>query len=147
MYAYFLKSGLHIPYQKNLYIDSPTYRNVGNVELIEVVNKYKNDYKNIYITNFPDNLYPWYAFLNNKNPNEFNSKSLISKSNERRYENIIFTDTKCPSDFIKESDVLIIDSGECPIDAKIKDGMKGKIIEEVKRPNGQRVYSVFATSN
>ncbi len=144
MYAYFLKSDLHIPYQKNLYVDSPTYRNIGNVELIELINKYKNDYKNIYITNFPDNLYPWYAFLNNKSPNEFNTISLINNSNERRYQNIIFTDIKCPSDIIKEEGALLIDSGECPIEVKIKDGMKGKIIEMIFRPNDTAAFYLIA---
>lgn len=147
IYAYFLKSNLHIPYQKNLYIDSPTYRNVGNIELINLINKYKNNYKYIYITNFPDNLYPWYAYLNKVDPKEFNNLSVINNSNERRFQNVIFTDTRCPSDFIKEPNVLVIDSGECPIEAKIRDGMKGKLIEEIKRPNGSKVYSLFATSN
>lgn len=147
IYAYFLKSNLHIPYQKNLYIDSPTYRNVGNIELIEIINKYKNDYKNIYITNFPDNLYSWYAFLNNQNPKQFNSISLVSNTNERRFENIYFTDTKCPSDYVTESKSLVIDSGECPTETKIKDGMKGEIITKIKRSDDSVVYSIFATAN
>ncbi len=147
IYAYFLKSNLHIPYQKNLYIDSPTYRNVGNIELIEIINKYKNDYKNIYITNFPDNLYSWYAFLNNQNPKQFNSISLVSNTNERRFENIFFTDTKCPSDYVTESKSLVIDSGECPTETKIKDGMKGEIITKIKRSDDSVVYSIFATTN
>jgi 4-amino-4-deoxy-L-arabinose transferase-like glycosyltransferase len=147
LYAYFYKSNLRIPYQKNLYIDSPTYRNIGNIELINLVNKYKNDYKYIYITNFPDNLYTWYAYLNKIDPKEFNTLSVIKNSNERKYQNIIFTDTKCPSDYIKDPNVLLIDSGECPIEAKINDGMKGKLIEEIKRSNGSKVYSLFATPN
>ncbi|MBP9759078.1 glycosyltransferase family 39 protein [Candidatus Dojkabacteria bacterium] len=142
LYAYFYKSDLHIPYQKNLYIDSPTFRNIGNIELATKLEQYKNEYKLIYVTNFPDNIYPWYAFINKKDPKEFNSKSIISNSNERRYENIIFTDTKCPTDFIKDTNVLVIDSGECPTETKIKDGMKAKIIEQIKRPNNTTVFNV-----
>ena len=66
VYSYFVKSNLHIPYQKNLYIDSPTYRNIGYIELAKKLEGYEKQYDLIYVTNFPDNLYPWYAFLNNK---------------------------------------------------------------------------------
>ena len=146
LYGYFFKSDLHIPYQKNLYIDSPTYRNIGNIELVEKISSQKSKYQQIYVTNFPDNLYPWYAFLGNLNPKDFNNKSYIENSNERRYENIIFTDTKCPSDYVKGNNILVIDSAECPTESKIKDGLKANNIESIKRSDGSNVYIMFSLS-
>ncbi len=153
-FIYFLssyfRSGLKLPYQRNLYIDSPTYRNMGNVDLAKKIESYKNEYDLIYITNFPDNLYPWYAFFNDKDPKGFNSESFELESNERRYENIIFTDDKCPSDYvfslpnIKTNKVLVIDSGQCATDSKIRDGLKARLIEEIKRPDDSVVFAIFS---
>ena len=143
VYAYFTKSNLHIPYQKNLYIDSPTYRNIGNVELSKKLESYKKQYDLIYVTNFPDNLYSWYAFLNNKNPKEFNNNSFTVNSNERKYENIIFTDKRCPSDYaFKENskNILVIDAEGCGIESKIKDGLPIEIVEKITRPDSSNVY-------
>ena len=143
VYSYFAKSNLHIPYQKNLYIDSPTYRNIGYIELAKKLEGYEKQYDLIYVTNFPDNLYPWYAFLNNKKPSDFNTKSFTFNSNERRYENIIFTDKRCPSDYVfKENskNILVIDAEGCGVESKIKDGLPIELIEKITRPDNSNVY-------
>ena len=51
------------------------------------------------------------------------------------------------SDYVTESKSLVIDSGECPTETKIKDGMKGEIITKIKRSDDSVVYSIFATAN
>lgn len=146
-YSYLFRSELRFPYQKYIYRDSPTYRNIGNVELSKKINEYAKNYDLIYITNFPDNLYSWYAYLNDLDPKEFNEKSYIENSNERRYMNIIFSDTKCPSDhaFETTAKILVIDAAECNTEVKIKDGMKAKIIEVVKRSDNSDVYFVSSS--
>lgn len=149
LYAYFAKSNLHTPYQKNLYIDSPTYRNIGYTKLAKKIEDYEKQYDLIYVTNFPDNLYPWYAFLNNKDPKEFNNRSYTINSNERRYENIIFTDKRCPSDYAfneTSKNILVIDAEGCGGKSKIKDGLNARMIEEIKRQDDSIIFAIFDRS-
>ena len=50
---------------------------------------------------------------------------------------------KCPSDTAfdnKDKNILVVDSGECAIETKIKDRMPAKIIEEVKRQDGTILF-------
>ena len=136
------KNELHLPYQ-TVYIDSPTYRNVGYSEFAKRIDDLSIKYDKVYITYFPDSVYTWYAFLNNKDPKEINNASYIVNTNQRIYKNIIFTDMKCPSDSAFDNDdknILVIDSGECAIETKIKDRMPARIIEEVKRQDGTILF-------
>lgn len=148
LYSYFFKSQMHIPYIKDMFVDSPTYRDIGNIELTNSLKRYKDQYETIYVSNFPDNLYPWYAFNHDVNPRIFNTQSYIPGSNERRYENIVFTDTKCPSDTVFENNtknILVVDSFECNTETKVKDGLKAKVIENIRRPDNSIVYRILVT--
>lgn len=148
MYSYFFKSQLHIPYIKDMFVDSPTYRDIGNIELTNSLKRYKDQYETIYVSNFPDNLYTWYAFNHDISPKIFNAQSYIPGSNERRYENIVFTDTKCPSDTVFENNtknILVVDSFECNTETKVKDGLKAKVIENIRRSDNSIVYRILAT--
>ncbi|MFI5240938.1 MAG: ArnT family glycosyltransferase [Microgenomates group bacterium] len=141
---YFNHSISHKPYIKDWVLDSSSYRDVGAKDLALKIESEKGDYDKIIITNFPDNVYPWYSFFTNKSPREFN-KSILRNSNEVVYKNIIFSDVKCPSDFAfqKYSDakILVVDNWECPTEIKIKDGLKAKVVEQISRSDGTLVYT------
>jgi 4-amino-4-deoxy-L-arabinose transferase-like glycosyltransferase len=143
-YMYLNHSINHRPFLENFFVDSPTYRNVGAKELTLKLDSLKTKYDKIIITNFPDNPYPWYAFFTNKNPAEFN-KNYSETTSERDYENIIFSQDKCPSDYAlvkySKKNILIVDSWECPFESQINDNYPLKIVGEIKRPDGSVVYT------
>lgn len=142
LYNYFNHAISHRPYIKTFYVDSPTYRNVGVVELVKKLDNFGEKYDKVIITNSPDSPYPWYAFFTNKEPSDINS-SFSSKTNERIYGNIIFSEDKCPSRHAsskyKNEKILIIDSGDCP-DSPLK------TIDSIKRPDGDEVYALLEKS-
>lgn len=142
LHMYFNHSISHRPYIKNFFVDSPTYRNVGTKELALKLDSLKGKYDKIIVTSFPDSPYPWYAFLNDKNPSEIN-KTYSENTKERVYENIIFSEDKCPSDYAlleyRRQNILIIEPWECPYKSKISDGEPLKIVDQIKRPDGSEV--------
>jgi len=92
-------------------------------------------------------IYPWYAFLNNKKPSDFNTKSFTFNSNERRYENIIFTDKRCPSDYAFNEiskKILVIDTEGCGVESKIKDGLPIELVEKISRPDNSDVFYLLS---
>lgn len=111
-YMYFFHSESHMPFIKNLPLDSSSKRNVGVTDLVNYLDKNSSRFEKIVVTNFPDSPYVWYAFLTGKDPGEFN-KSRIADTNERIYKNVVFSEDRCPSDssFQKyaEKNILIID--------------------------------------
>lgn len=143
LHMYFNHSYTHRPFLKDYFVDSPTYRNVGTTELALKLDNVKGKYDKVVITNFPDNPYPWYAFLTGKNPKDFN-RTYSPTTNERNYGNLLFSEEKCPADddFVKyhKQNILVIEPWECPYTAQIKGGAPLKITEEIKRPDGSTVY-------
>lgn len=146
LHMYYQHSISHRPFIKNYSGDSPTYRDIGTKELATKLDELKLKYEKIVITNFPDSPYPWYAYFSNKNPLEFN-KTFSDKTNERVYENIIFSEDKCPSEsaLLKYSkkNILIVDSWECPFNSLITDGYPLKIVDSINRPDGTMVYTLL----
>lgn len=142
-WMYFYHSQSHIPYIKDYFPDSPTYRDVGTIELATKLDSLSKNYDKIIITNFPDNLYPWYAFFTNKNPSDFN-KTYSQITKERDYKNIVFSEEKCPSDndFWKyyDKNILVIDSWECGYESQIAAGSPMKVLSKIKRMDGGEVY-------
>lgn len=143
LHMYFNHSYTHKPFLKDFFVDSPTYRNVGSTDLAGKLDVFKNKYDKVIITNFPDNPYPWYAFLTNKNPKDFN-KTYSPTTNERDYNNLVFSEEKCPADddFVKyhKLNILVIEPWECPYTSQINGGSPLKITEEIKRSDGSTVY-------
>jgi 4-amino-4-deoxy-L-arabinose transferase-like glycosyltransferase len=146
LYMYFYHSVSHLPYLKDYSGDSPTYRDVGAKELSLELDSLKGKYTKIIITNFPDSLYPWYAFFTNKDPSDFN-KTYSPSTMERDYGNIIFSQEKCPSDndllTYRKQNILMIDSWECGYQNQIDDGSPLKIVGQIKRPDGSIVYTLL----
>ncbi len=149
LHVYFNHSLNHKPYIKDWVLDSSSYRNMGAKDLAFKLNSDKEKYDKIIVTNFPDNLYPWYAFFTNQSPNVFN-KNILKGSNEVIYQNIVFSDVKCPSDFAFQKyideKILVVDNWECPSEIKIKDGLKAKIIDQISRHDGSLIYTLLERS-
>ena len=78
------------------------YRDGGAVELVKKNDEVGINYKQVYLTNAPDNLKPWFVFLN---------KSDLG--------NLVFTENKCPSiEYLKSnvipvSNLLFVDNEAC----------------------------------
>lgn len=147
LHMYFSHSLLHKPYLKDLVLDGSSYRNVGTKELALQIEKIKGNYDRVIITNQPDSIYPWYAFFTNKDPKEFNRFEIQSLKGPWQYQNITFSQNKCPSDdsFIDYPDenILVIDSQDCPYESKIRDGLPIKVENSIKRPDGTLVYALL----
>jgi len=148
LHMYLHHSQLHKPYIKNYVLDGSSYRNLGAVELAKNLESEKGNYEKIIVTNSPDNQYPWYAFFNGLNPKEFNKNIAQGQKGIVEYGNITFSNLKCPSDdsFINYHDenILVIDSPECAYESKIRDGLPIKVVNEIERPDGGKVYVFLA---
>ncbi len=142
-WMYFHHSQIHSPYIKNYFSGSPTYRDIGAIELAQELDLLSKNYDKIIVTNFPDSIYPWYAFFTNKSPSDFNT-TYSQITNERDYKNIIFSEEKCPSDndFWRyyDKNILVIDSWECGYDSQIRGGSPVKVLSKINRPDGSEVY-------
>ena len=110
---------------------------------------YISKYDKIIVTDFPDSIYPWYAFFTGKDPADFN-KTYKENTNERDYGNVVFSEEKCPSDEnpVKYEDkkILMIDSWECPYQSQIHDGAPLKVIGNITRPDGSEVYALLSAT-
>lgn len=120
------------------------FRNGGAQELVIKIYQLENNYSKIILTNSPDNLYPWFGFLNKIDPNSINNKN---------WKNIEFSVDKCPSEKItlsseKSSEkILIVDAEGCTIDPIIaKKQNIIPIIGTIRRPDLSEPY-VFWEKN
>jgi len=122
------------------------YRDGGNVELVNELKEIVGKYKNIVITNRPDDLYPWIAFLNKFNPKEFNQSYKEMVNGVRYYKNYVFSTDKCPSNQAiksgnKDIDLdLYVDVEGCEIDNNLSSIAKVNLIEVIHRPDGSPPY-------
>jgi len=120
------------------------YRNGGNVELVKKLNEIEGSYKKIILTNSPDSLYPWMAFLGQKDPILFNQSYKNMNDGVRNFQKIVFSSDKCPleSAFKRgEEDfdsVLFVDAEGCEIDKKFES--KIELLETIHRPDGSPPY-------
>ena len=144
LHMYFVHSKIHRPLYLNVELDSASFRNIGAKELAFELEKNKENYEKIIVTTFPDSPYPWYAFFTSKDPEQFNRHAVKRKDGSWSYENIVFSQERCPSDneFTKDNPkkLLIIDSWVCGVESKIKDGLAAKIVKLIKRPDESVVY-------
>lgn len=122
------------------------YRDGGNVELVKKIVEIKGIYKKVILTNNPDDLYPWIAFLTKTDPILFNQSYRDVRGGIRTFENIVFSVDKCPlNEAIKRGDknldsVLFVDNEGCEIDKKTKSLADIKLIDTIKRPDGSNPY-------
>lgn len=146
VHMYFGHSHIHRPYLQTFELDNPSYRNVGATELSLKLDSLSQNYEKIIITNYPDDVFTWYAFTTNKDPKEFNQFAILRKTGAWQYKNITFSNIKCPSDDSfansKEEKLLVIDAGypHCAYQTKIKDGLPIKVKDKILRSDETEVY-------
>lgn len=122
------------------------YRNGGNVELADRIDNLVSNYDEIIMTNSPDNLYPWLAFLNNYDPFTFNKSYKEIEGGVRKYNNLVFSTDKCPLNSTLERNakniekVLFVDAEGCVVDSKYKSLFEIDLIETIFRPDGSPPY-------
>lgn len=149
LHMYFTHSNSHRPYIKDFFVDSPTYRDVGMVELVNKLKQYSNDYDKIIVTNFPDNPYPYFAFLTNQNPQIFNL-TYNKSTNQRDFGKITFSEQKCPTDIplnnYQGKKILFVDNWECGYASQIKAGLNVRVVDKITREDNSEVY-IFLTNN
>ena len=122
------------------------YRDGGNVELAKKISEIGSSYSQIILTNSPDNLYPWIAFLNKYDPRVFNKSYKDISDEVRRYDNLIFSTDKCPlnSALLNGSDnienILFVDAEGCTIDDKYKLLYKVELVDTILRPDFSPPY-------
>ena len=120
----------------------PSYfRNAGSAELATKIYQIKDQYSKIILTNSPDELYPWFAFLNIIDPLSFNKSSINRFHGSWNWENIEFSSKKCPSekfslkDKISDEKILIVDAEGCKIDPIIAKKHGITYLENIRRPD------------
>lgn len=145
-HMYLNHSELHKPFVRDLLLDGSSYRNVGTKEMVIELSKLQNQYDKIVVTDTQDDPYPWYAFFTGKDPTEFNPYAITRKAGPWKYQNIIFSHMRCPSNSAfkteKESRLLVVDAGapDCAYESSIEDGLEARVIDKVLRPDGSEVY-------
>lgn len=129
------------------------YRNGGNVELAYRIDNLVSNYDEIIMTNSPDNLYPWFAFLNNYDPLTFNKSYKEMLSGTRKYKNIIFSTDKCPLNSALEKNVegieriLFVDAEGCVVDNKFNFQFNVKLVDTIFRPDASPPYYLRSVEN
>ncbi|KKQ95889.1 MAG: hypothetical protein UV74_C0013G0494 [Candidatus Woesebacteria bacterium GW2011_GWB1_43_14] len=129
-------------------------RSYGSKELALQLNEVENKYDQIFLTNIPDDPYPWIAFFNKLNPDEFNKSAIKREHGVWTYRNYIFTTQRCPSqdafDNQKPDNILAVDAEGCSEGSDLHNRGDVQILSEVKRPNEAEtvIYTLWSkTSN
>jgi 4-amino-4-deoxy-L-arabinose transferase-like glycosyltransferase len=114
-------------------------RNSGVRELIAKLPQLQKDYSLIYLTNIPDNLYPWYAFYYQPDPKLFNHLAKYRDKGEWKYQNLVFSEFKCPSGNIGDvtTSIAVVDSEGC-----VKKPVFTSLAE-VTRSSGGVAYTIW----
>lgn len=126
----------------------PLYRNVGAKELALELNNIQKDYDKIILTNIPDDLYPWIAFLTGKDPKTFNTDAVKREKGNWSTENYFFTGLRCPSrDAFEKPDVkklLVVDAEGCAKESNLHQRPDVKLIKTIQRPDETEVYTLWS---
>jgi hypothetical protein len=125
----------------------PSYfRNGGAVEIATKVFQLKDQYSQIILTNSPDDLYPWFAFLNKINPESFNRSAINRNHGSWTWQNIIFSADKCPSEKISNSvdinpnKILIVDAEGCQVNSTLAKKQNINYLDSIRRPDLSQPY-------
>jgi hypothetical protein len=115
-------------------------RNTGADQLIAQLVGYRTRYSRIILTNRPDNLYPWYAYLTRQNPKNFNPVIAPNKNSEFTVGNITFSQYRCPSEYLAKAKlpgVLVVDAEGCDVRGNLK------MVDEITRSGGGHPYTLW----
>jgi len=127
----------------------PYFRNGGSAEIAVKINELKDQYSKIILTNSPDNLYPWFAFLNKIEPQSFNLAAKARGQGSWNWENIVFSGDKCPSEKISLSPeidsekILIVDAEGCKINPVLAKKQNINFLDSIRRPDLSEPYLLW----
>ncbi len=127
---------VHNPRRDNITLS----RNAGVTELIEKISGYRQEYPRIFLTNRPDHLYPWYAFLTARDPRVFNQLIAVNKNAEFTWEGLTFSQHRCPSEFLSAYNLpraLAVDTEGCPVNTSLTQ------VDSVSRDSGGHPYTLW----
>lgn len=127
------------------------WRNYSAKQMVLLLNELHASYDQVIVTNDPDDPYPWFAFYAHIDPNEFNQYAIKRTDGPWQYQNIVFSQSECPSGDIfpdrlhdpLEKNILVIDGFKCPVESKIKDGMQAKVLLQLKNPGDTVAYTFW----
>ncbi|MBI2268387.1 MAG: hypothetical protein HYU80_02985 [Candidatus Blackburnbacteria bacterium] len=158
--AAFVVVGLNFIFFSHMYlthnrVNNPLYRNVGAKELAMKIDTIKDVYDEILITNIPDSPYPWIAYFANQDPKVFNTDAQARDKGVWTSNNLVFTGMRCPSrdafkqdsenELNKVKKLLVVDAEACEAEAyKYNYGENVTILDQIKRPDGTIVYTLWA---
>lgn len=133
-------------YYIHLAVHDPLFRNDGARELVNQVEKLKDNYTLVVITTHPEPPYHYFLFYNNFPPQKFQEKYVSVKNDSRGWlfeDKIYFSRTNCPSqdaEYKKAIKYLYVDDGQCNLDDNfIK---QFKIVSNILRKDGSLVYRI-----
>ncbi len=115
-------------------------RNAGVTNLISFLAVNQSAYDRILLTNRPDNLYPWYAFLTHADPKIFNPLVAPNKNTQFSYGKIIFSQYRCPSEHLSQNPrlhVLAVDAEGCQVRGSLN------LVASINRSGGGHPYTLW----
>jgi hypothetical protein len=116
-------------------------RNAGVKELFtQTLPAISTNYQIVIFTNLPDPLYTWYAFYYQPSPFAFNQQLTGSKNSDFTYQNMVFSQLRCPAEILPESKnpyLLAINTEGCP---QTKNTQK---VGQVTRKSGGIPYTLW----
>ena len=141
----------HMYFEHSKYGIASYYRDGGNVELAQEVYQRQNNYDLIYLSSYPDDLYPWIALLNNKDSQSFNQAAASRDNGDWRFENMIFRKQHCASesmirDGFPTGKLLIVDAEGCQIAESTAKKLGLTLIKTITRPDGSPPYYLWEKS-
>lgn len=124
-------------------VNNPFYRNAGAKELALRVTSVQSEYDKIILTEIPDNLYPWIALWNKFDPLVFNKNAKARDKGVWSFRNYVFASQRCPSRdvFNAQGKILAVDADFCEISSSPSGA---RILDQIKRPDGTIVYTLWA---
>lgn len=133
---------VHNPVHLNL------YRNDGASQVALKLNTLQKNYDKILLTDIPDDLYPWIAFMTNKNPATFNADAVKRDKGDWSTENYYFTGLRCPSrDAFVKPDVkrlLVVDAEGCATESNLINRSDVVYLGKILRSDGTEVYNLWS---
>lgn len=126
-------------------------RNHAASELALYLNEVHENYEEVIVTHDPDEIYPWFFYLNNYEPSNVNPIAVKRSDGEWKFQNILFTTRNCPSgdefpgkfDKPNGKNILVVDGFKCSVESKTSDGMQAKVIKQLTNPDGSIAYTLW----
>jgi len=143
---------LNFVFYAHMYLTHAKYtiaasRSYGTKQLSTTINATRSDYDQIYLTNVPDDVYPWLAFFGRYDPKVFNKSSILREHGVWSYGNLVFTGQRCPSRDVytnpTDKKILVVDAEGCATESNLNQRDDVHIRERVLRPDESEVFILW----